>query len=368
MAATPEALQRQARKATIRRGSLQARAGMTRLDARMLEELTGLYERAAAAMAAEIVTAAPGTVRAENLAQMLAQVDAILARLSGERNALLDEGMRQAAGLGVLPYQASVDAVTLTRVAEETLRWQRAFVAEDGLQLSDRLWRIDASALQDVNTAISQAVIRGQGASAAAAEFLARGEAVPTAVGQASALNQGRAVAQAAGDALMRDPGNAYEQAKRLFRTEINRSHGETYMAAGEELEELGGFKFMLSPAHPEPDICDLHARANLHGLGPGVYPSREACPWPAHPNTLSFVEVVFEDEVTDADRSARESRAEWLGRQPAGTREAVLGGKAKAAAFDAGVLRENQIATPWQVLERRYRRQGVDVDALVGR
>ena len=60
-----------------------------------------------------------------------------------------------------------------------------------------------------------------------------------------------------------------------------------------------------------------------------------------------------------------REDRLSWLGRQSASVQEAVLGGKAKAAAFDAGILRENQIATPWQVLERRYRRQGVDVEAL---
>ncbi|AZR60628.1 hypothetical protein ELB75_11835 [Eikenella corrodens] len=44
-------------------------------------------------------------------------------------------------------------------------------------------------------------------------------------------------------------------------------------------------------------DICDEHAAADLYGLGQGVYPVDE-CPWPAHPNTFSYTEAVYRDEI----------------------------------------------------------------------
>ena len=53
----------------------------------------------------------------------------------------------------------------------------------------------------------------------------------------------------------------------------------------------------MLSPRHPRVDICDEHAAADLYGLGQGVYPVDE-CPWPAHPNTFSYTEAVYRDEI----------------------------------------------------------------------
>lgn len=65
--------------------------------------------------------------------------------------------------------------------------------------------------------------------------------------------------------------GSPMDNAMRLMRTEINRAHGEAYISGALAHPDAAGVRFLLSPAHPEPDICDLHAAANLHGLGPGV-------------------------------------------------------------------------------------------------
>lgn len=62
-------------------------------------------------------------------------------------------------------------------------------------------------------------------------------------------------------------------------------------------LNQAFGLRFMLSPRHPRVDICDEHAAADLYGLGQGVYPVDE-CPWPAHPNTFSYTEAVYRDEI----------------------------------------------------------------------
>jgi hypothetical protein len=98
-------------------------------------------------------------------------------------------------------------------------------------------------------------------------------------------------------DSILESEGNPYDAALRVFRTELNRAHGEAYQAAAFAHLDVIGTRFLLSPNHPRHDICDMHAHANVHGLGPGVYPKSKN-PWPAHPNTLSYVEVVFDDSV----------------------------------------------------------------------
>lgn len=101
-----------------------------------------------------------------------------------------------------------------------------------------------------------------------------------------------------------------------------------------------------------------MHASANLYGLGRGIYPFGRS-PWPAHPNTLSYQVIVFEDEVTAADREGRESALDWLGAQDAATQVAVLGSRAKRAALVAGVLKAGDIRVPWQDLKPATRGAG---------
>lgn len=104
---------------------------------------------------------------------------------------------------------------------------------------------------------------------------------------------------------------------------------------------------------------CDLLAAQNLHGLGPGVYPDRERCPWPAHPNTLSFVVMVFAEEVTEADRAGKETTLQALQRLAPEVRDGALG-KTKAAYFDQGLLRTGMIRAPLRAVSARLERQGL--------
>lgn len=354
-------------KAAIKRASAAARREANRLDARQLEVLERRYRRAAAEMDEAILARAgeTGNLRLSVLEDLRGQVDGILTRLGEQRDALLDEGLAEAAELGVQPLEGTAAGTSLAQVPEEAVRFVRSFVAEDGLQLSDRLWRLDNGARTMVGEAIEQAVIQGHSASQAATDLTSRGEPVPSDVSRKIDAAAAPRVSRLAQNALLRDEGNARHNALRVMRTELNRAHGEAYMMGAEEHPDVIGFRFVLSPRHPRRDICDMHASANLHGLGPGVYPSREATPWPAHPNTLSYVEVVFRDDVTEADREAKTDRIEWLKKQPPGVQESVLNSRKKAAALRKGLLKENQIATPWSVLKERLGRQGVDVAAL---
>ncbi|HSH43086.1 MAG TPA: hypothetical protein VK973_13250 [Arenicellales bacterium] len=357
---------RTAVKAAIRRGENAGRRRVQALTGQALGELESIYRRAAAEIEREIQTSADldGNLRTTVLRTLLEKIRARLDGLGRSRDELLTSSLREAARIGVSPFE-EVDGINtdLVNVAEDATRFVRTFVAEDGLQLSDRLWRLDRGAREAVAGAVEQAVVQGQSASRAAQEFLQRGEAVPTDV--ANKVNDANAsrVAGRARRALLRtdDERTAYQNALRVFRTEINRAHGQAYQAAAFEHPDVVGTRFLLSPAHPRRDICDLHASVNLYGMGPGVYPKGKN-PWPAHPNTLSFTEVVFADEVEGGER---EDRISWLQRQDAGTQEAVLSSRKKRAALEKGILTQNEINTPWRVLKKRYEQRGIDTEQL---
>lgn len=356
---------RLATKAAIKRASGRARGLMNRLDRERLGQLDALYRRTAADLAAQIqgYAGTDGSLRLEVLRELLGQVNGRLDVLSRARDDLFGQSLLDAARIGAGPFQGV--GLDLTRVADEAVRFVQDFVGEDGLQLSDRIWRVDRSARDAVTRAIESSVIQGHSASQAATEFLRRGDPVPGDVAGKMRAGDAGAVARSARDALLSgDDVSARAHAMRLFRTEMNRAHGEAYRAAAFEHPDVIGTRFLLSPNHPRTDICDMHAAVNRYGLGPGVYPKGKS-PWPAHPNTLSYEEVVFADEVTDEDRDGREGRIDWLKRQDPRVQTGVLGSVRKRGALVKGILTENQIATPWRVLKERYERQGISIEDL---
>lgn len=355
-----------AARAEIRRATRRAQAALGELDDRGEAEIEAIYQQAQAALQADIASyaGADGNLRVEALRSLEAQIEQILAAAAARRDAILTAGITQAASLGATPWAGASVAVSLPAISQEAAQIVTTFAADDGLTLSDRLWRIDLNARQAMARSVQTAVVRGQSISAAVNDFLARGAAVPADLAAQQGLASVANVQRVAADALMTGSMNPRDQSLRVFRTEINRAHGLAYQAGAFAQPDVIGTRFLLSPRHPEVDECDMHARVNRYGLGPGVYPKGRS-PWPAHPNTLSFEEAVFEDEVSDEDRAGQQTRIEWLKAQPARTRTGVLGGQRKAWAFEQGHVSERSITTPWRVLEKRLRRQGVDLSPV---
>lgn len=355
-------------KAAIKRASARGRASMNRLDRDYLSQLDQLYRTAARDIQSAIQARADsgGFLRIEVMRSLLGQVNQRIQQLSTARNRLLDDGLPAAAALGTRPFSGAPEvSAVLPRVADEAVRFVQRFVNHDGLQLSDRLWRLDNGAREGVTRAIQSAIVQGQSASQAANDFLSRGEQIPASVLNKRNLAQSSRISTAAASELLTKDGNPRVNALRVFRTELNRAHGEAYQAAAFEHPDAVGTRYLLSPGHPRPDICDMHARVNRYGLGPGVYPKGRS-PWPAHPNTLSYEEVVFSDEVSPEDKAAKEDRVSWLKQQRPGVQESVLGSRKKRAALEHGILKENEIATPWKILKKRYERRGIDTDQLI--
>lgn len=292
------------RDAAIRRAMRAAQRSIVDLDEQSAAELTRLYRWAADSIQAELLTRADGdgSIGLAQLADVRLQLEARLVQLTTARDALLGSALEQAAGTGAATFAqagAAVSSAATVRVADEALRFIRGMVAADGLQLSDRLWRMDRNARDKVINAVERAVVMGHGAAQAAREFLTAGAPVPDDLEAKAKTAASLRIAREARFLMTGEPdkpGGAVVQAMRVFRTEINRAHGVAYMKAAESVPGFVGIRFTLSPQHPRPDICDELAANDRFGLGAGVFPTLDAFlqVWPAHPNTFSFPVAVF--------------------------------------------------------------------------
>ncbi|MCX7206102.1 MAG: hypothetical protein NT086_09005 [Proteobacteria bacterium] len=273
----------------IHAASLLAQAAMNELDAETLAALLAIYQQAADDIEEQITAAAINgdVVALSQLPALREQITQKIDRVAKEKNQLLDKTLPEAAALGSSPFK---DQQSVSRINHDAVRFVHEFRQADGLRLSDRLWRVDRGAKDRLLNDIELAIIHGHSAQQTALEMLARGES--GAVDGIDAAKH-KNIAKAARDLLTGEGGSAYYNAARVFRTELNRAHGTAYQSSAELTPGCIGTRFLLSPRHKHHDVCDSHASANLYGLGKGVYPHGKN-PWPAHPNTLSYVVAVF--------------------------------------------------------------------------
>ncbi|WP_426056858.1 hypothetical protein [Janthinobacterium sp. PSPC2-1] len=300
--------------------------------------------------------AAAGAIRPSAMPQLMQQIQARLNNLAAARNAALASGIDKAAEIGVRPFIGRISNVQLAAMRADAVRSVWSHVGPDKLKLSDRIWRIDRHANDIVRGAVQNAVVRGDGATQAARDFLAQGVKPPPELALAQEAGKVDSIKKAVSQGLLTGKGAPVDNAERVMRTELNRAHAFAYQSSAAADMDSIGTKFLLSPRHPRVDICDFHARANLHGLGPGVYPHGRS-PLPAHPNTLSFEVIVYADEVTAADRKGKQTPTEFLATVASKDRKGILGAN-KNEAFEAGKLRATQIRSRWRDVKRRIDRQ----------
>jgi len=359
-------LNRLAQNATIRRASWRAQSLANQLDARMLTELEAIYRAVLVDIQMQLSNHAGinSVVGINNLQRIMNGVRFQLGLLSDQQAALLNAGMLQNAEIAANVFANVVDRQAVLSVTSDAVRTAQNFIASDGLQLSDRLWRIDNQATEKLGLAVQSAIIQGQSASQAAQDFVNRGLAIPADLrNKINGANVG-GINRAIAHELVNSPDSVYSNARRVFRTEINRAHITAYQQSLLDVDDVVGTRFLLSRNHPERDICDLHARANIYGLGPGVYPLGKS-PLPAHPNTLSYEVAVFKEEVSSVHKATKQTRSEWLASQPPSLQAKVLNSWGKQRAFNAGLLKENGFTTPWKTIKKRLEREGIDVKNL---
>lgn len=286
----------------IRQATLKAVAQRDAYVRQSVQQLNELYRQTAENISAQIKGDDARLLPMHELPLMLEAVRAAVQRLSHQRNQVLDKDLQNLAVMAGMPFVGYLKTTQRLLHADEAVAFVKNFVHADGLVLSERLWRLDKHASETLQQHLQAALIQGDDALHAIMHSMGVSQDVPLHIAKSYDAARAGTLRQSIHNILTghADPktgrGILY-QAERLFRTELMRAHGEAYMMMAFDTDGIVGVRFMLSPRHPKPDICDTHASADLYGLGEGVYPNRSSCPWPAHPNTFSYVVAVFEDQ-----------------------------------------------------------------------
>lgn len=345
--------------------------GIQKLDAQMQDQLLELFDSAAADAARVLrANAGPdGVVPAHALPSVVGQIELILMQLRDDQLAAAQDAVEQAASNGSKLIDRLVDAATdakfprsaisglpsADQAANEIVQAVVNNIAEDGLNLSDRIWRnygeLRATLLPMINIAISEGTSARDAARAAVLWSGIADERLLMKIEMAKA----GALGDQAREILARPEARAYANALRVFRTEMDRANIMAARAGMYATEGVVGTRFRLSPNHPRYDICDVHANVNLYGLGRGGYPPGYS-PLPAHPNTLSYEEAIFEWEVTDEDREGQHDLLGWLSGRSDDQLYGALGQSwNKVSALRQGLLQPDEVTLPWRVLSAKY-------------
>ena len=143
--------------------------------------------------------------------------------------------------------------------------------------------------------------------------------------------------------------------AERIARTEMARAYHDGFLARWDANEDCIAYQWRLSGRHPVYDICDLYAKANLYGLGAGIFPKGKVPLIPAHPNCMCSLKPVIRgmlDNETPHER-IEDGGLEYLRSVNPHQRRLLLG------VYGAKAVMEGKVS--WTELARGYGGKKVD-------
>ena len=116
--------------------------------------------------------------------------------------------------------------------------------------------------------------------------------------------------------------------AERIARTESARAWLDGYLRKYEDNERVTAHKWKLASRHPVFDICDMYAKADMYGLGKGVFPKDKIPNLPVHPHCLCYLSPVYKSELKDKKQkeNIQEAGDKWLKTLPKQEQYKVLG------------------------------------------
>lgn len=119
--------------------------------------------------------------------------------------------------------------------------------------------------------------------------------------------------------------------ANRIAQTELARAHQARVAAEFMADDSIDVLEVRINPKHPRTDICDMHARANLFGLGPGCYPKARTPRPPYH--SFCWCRVRSRPDLAASDaREVLGGEAAYLRSLSPEEAGRVMGSKARAA------------------------------------
>lgn len=206
--------------------------------------------------------------------------------------------------------KAPIDAM-IYRVNTAAVEAIYARTYQDGLKVSDRIWKAANNARDAMKEIVLDGVATGEDAVS-----VARKLEQYVKEGKSSMAEDYPNMMKRMGSRVPKDI--SYE-ALRLARTEMTSAYGEGTILSSRETPSYLGMKWALSSSHPEYDVCDVLATAEF-GQGPGVYPPGEEPKYPAHANCLCTLIPIHEDPddvvekllAWEADPSSQPEIEQW--------------------------------------------------------
>lgn len=295
--------------------ALQARKAFLELRLKQDPEIRKLFVRAADSIAKSLKQGGNAPVDDWLLQGIEEQLRALTVQLNDDFTETMQKYISAAVEIGsrfnravtidLMTRRVSTPRITksgiermFVRVNEAAVRacWERTY---RGLKLSDQIWEKSRGARDTIRNIIQDGIAGGQDAitTARALEQYVRGDANVMSKYYEGMMDRMKG----------RVPEDLSYQALRVARTETTAALGKGSIRSAQSSPSCKGIKFCLSPAHKVQDICDELARHDV-GLGTGVYPLDDPPPYPAHPNTLSYLVEVH----TSPSEFVRQLR-EWI-------------------------------------------------------
>lgn len=243
---------------------LVARSAYLKLRLKQEPEIRRIYEQAAADVARQIRLLSPG-VGELTRAHLSALERSLMREAENIQRGLTDRltaDLQEAVALGARPHQLQLlSAIETAGLLLDKAKVQRAFAdvntaaveafwarTKKGLKLSDRIWDVSKKARDDMRNIIADSIARGRDAVEVARDLERYVQH-----GAASMARDYPGMMERIGK---RVPKDLCYEAFRLARSEMTMAYMEGVYAAGRVNPAYKGVRWMLSSAHPMPDVC----------------------------------------------------------------------------------------------------------------
>lgn len=96
--------------------------------------------------------------------------------------------------------------------------------------------------------------------------------------------------------------------ADRIIRTEMARAWADGFFASAGKDADVIGYRWKLSTRHPVYDVCDMLLKADMFGMGAGVFPKDKAPSLPVHPHCMCSLVEAYEGDLNAQQLEAYKS------------------------------------------------------------
>jgi hypothetical protein len=262
------------------------------------DKLFSLYNRESKRIANMVMT---GDVSFEDLSDITTNLNTVKTRIDEKATGIITDAVNRSAKnsmsnvkaqinvfKNILPEEivdAEIQPEVFNQVWFELVEIMEK--SEDGIELSDRIWDINQTAMDQIRIYMMEAMV--EGVSFAEIYQQIKSFLLLPDVDMRTKKWREFFKEHPPGRGVYR---SAFANIMRVLRTETNRAFRLGIVEYAKNRDWIYGIKFELSAAHSIYDICDEYATQDIDGLGPGIY-RPETVPTNPHAHCLCHLRLI---------------------------------------------------------------------------